>query len=239
MEQPVANVQRYVSDELTHFLGHGKTAAEQYELLKAILHEGRLAQPSFAFDRPPELTVNYAGSICNDDMFSPQIICFCDIPVADLDIHMRKYSRFGVSFRKEFLVPRGATPVFYVAKNALAPPETRCDYFDRMLKDSEDLLAMFQRWISSSRIDEAPDLTRRLVEFRRFLDFGVFSFVKFFDDTYPEDHEENFYMEREWRLLGGVRFALDDIARIIIPRDYAKRFRSEVPNYFGQLTFVD
>src|ERR1019366_7648127 len=46
--------------------------------------------------------------------FRGSYVCFCDIPLGDLDLHMRKYSRFGIAFRKEFLLKKGATPVMYV-----------------------------------------------------------------------------------------------------------------------------
>jgi Putative abortive phage resistance protein AbiGi, antitoxin len=49
-----------------------------------------------------------------------RVICFCDIPVTDLAIHMTKYSRFGLSFLKPFLVRKGANPVLYVANNSQA-----------------------------------------------------------------------------------------------------------------------
>lgn len=232
----MTDLQRYVSDELTHFLGGGKAPREQYALLLHVLRTGLLAQPSYNAALSPTLTVNYAGSICNDDMFSPQIVCFCDIPVPDLSIHMRKYSRFGVSFPKSFLVSQGATPVFYIARNSTLPPEeTRCAYFDKMLNEYEALLRIFELSIGMDHFE----LRRRLVDLRRFLEFGIFSYIKFFDDRRAEDDDENYYMEREWRLLGAVRFTVDDIARVIIPRDYARQFRSDVPAFFGQLTFVD
>jgi hypothetical protein len=47
-----------------------------------------------------------------------QVVCFCDIPDTDLAIHVRKYSRFGLAFKKDFLIERGACPVFYVANES-------------------------------------------------------------------------------------------------------------------------
>ena len=41
-------------------------------------------------------------------------MCFCDIPVGDLGLHMRKYSPFGLAFKKDFFAEQGALPVFYV-----------------------------------------------------------------------------------------------------------------------------
>ena len=48
-------------------------------------------------------------------------VCFCDIPLGQLGIHMDKYSEFGIAFAKTYLMTRGASPVFYMAENA-APP---------------------------------------------------------------------------------------------------------------------
>jgi hypothetical protein len=43
------------------------------------------------------------------------VVCFCDIPETDLAIHVSKYSKFGLAFKKEFLIKKGASPVLYVA----------------------------------------------------------------------------------------------------------------------------
>jgi hypothetical protein len=44
-------------------------------------------------------------------------------------------------------------------------------------------------------------------------------------------------MEREWRVLGHVYFALGDVRRVFLPEEFAKRFRADLPEYTGQLTF--
>jgi hypothetical protein len=67
----------------------------------------------------------------------------------------------------------------------------------------------------------------------------VFNFFKFFDDGLEEDDAANYYMEREWRAAGSVSFALSDVARIIFPASFAQRFRADVPDYFGQTSFVE
>jgi hypothetical protein len=46
-------------------------------------------------------------------------------------------------------------------------------------------------------------------------------------------------MEREWRALGDVNFALADVHRVFMPERYAERFRAHLPDYKGQLTFSD
>jgi len=109
MARAMAGSQRYVATELTHFIGRGKKPLEQYDLLKLIMSMGILGESSTL---PISLTVNWAGSTCDNAVFSPQVVCFCDIPIADLHIHMRKYSQFGIAFSKTFLAGQGATPVF-------------------------------------------------------------------------------------------------------------------------------
>ena len=45
-------------------------------------------------------------------------------------------------------------------------------------------------------------------------------------------------MEREWRVIGSQSFELDDVYRAFLPPEYARRFRDDVVDYAGQLTFV-
>ena len=68
------------------------------------------------------------------------MVCFSDIPVPDLGIHMGKFSRFGLAFNKSLLIKRGANPVFYVAGNSLIKDgeheESRAELFDRFTSAS-------------------------------------------------------------------------------------------------------
>ena len=165
-----------------------------------------------------------------------QGICFCDIPVTDLDIHMNKYSRFGLSFLKPFLIGKGANLVLYVAKNSPAlsfrlPESTRDEPWPRrrVFERNIELLEDYRRKMH----DKFP-LT---LDF--FLNMLVFSFIKYFDDSTSDEDEANVYMEREWRVIGDVKFALEDVHRVFMPERYAERFRADLSNYTGQLTFSD
>jgi hypothetical protein len=120
-------LQRYVSDELTHLTGRGKTDEDAYGALLSILRSGTLrhsgeALPHGTFPDNPlggSVTWNPAADLIAHEMFKADIVCFCDIPVPDLAFHARKYSRFGLAFPKTFLLAKGATPVFYVASDAV------------------------------------------------------------------------------------------------------------------------
>jgi hypothetical protein len=122
-------LQRYVSQELTHFVGRGlKEEKEQYELLLHIIKSGWLKcdpQNRFGQDDDPGAggyILNIVESVLEEDVYQPAYqplaVCFCDIPLEDLQLHMQKYSRFDISFHKDFLIERGANPVFYIAKNS-------------------------------------------------------------------------------------------------------------------------
>lgn len=261
--------QKYVSKELTHFVGGKLTDEdEQYELLLKILSSGWLTHPPHNPNISGNLSVNVEARISRNEMYVPQVVCFCDIPAGDLDIHMKKYSRFGLSFFKDFLTEKGANPVFYIAANSIVheiPTDTitlmrvaekakeqavdlrdyfkkvpRAQHFDEMAPQfvsffSEEL----ERTTRASSSPGVPPEHASLMALSRFISFQVFSFVKFFDDSKPEHDPDNFYMEREWRVIGNVNFGLEDVERVILPRAYGGRLREDLAMYSGQVTFSD
>ena len=154
----------------------------------------------------------------------------------DLEIHMNKYSHFGLSFLKPFLIGKGANPVMYVAENSPAlsfrlPESTRDEPWPRrrVFERNIELFEEYRR--------ENPGTIPINLEY--FLDILVLPFIKYFDDSASDEHKANVYMEREWRIIGDVKFALADVHRVFMPERYAERFRADLPNYKGQLTFSD
>lgn len=60
------------------------------------------------------------------------------------------------------------------------------------------------------------------------------AYVKLFDATLPDDHPDNYYMEREWRSLNNIDFSINDIKTIYLPTEsYKYRFMEEFPEYNG------
>jgi len=122
--------QRYISGELTHFVGGDKEVSDKYssdqecfELLVTILKSGVLKAPPLSTDPAVEITaqtVVSGTSFSARDMYRSSVVCFCDIPLADLSLHMNKYSRFGISFTKGTLLPKGVNPVFYLHRIQLS-----------------------------------------------------------------------------------------------------------------------
>jgi len=185
-------------------------------------------------------------------MFQPDAVCFCDIPVEDFGIHMEKYGSMGLSYQKSFLVRKGASPVFYVARDSVAKYDFRegqpageahrGDFFDKQVFDFVGLHVQRRQWAEEKRVWEGvPDLLNHINALSHpswFLHYHVFAFLKCFDSTLSEDHRDNFYMEREWRIAGDISFSLDDVWRVILPRDWVRKFRSDIPDYNGQITFA-
>lgn len=62
------------------------------------------------------------------------------------------------------------------------------------------------------------------------------AYVKLFDATLPDDHPDNYYMEREWRSLGNIKFTIDDIKTLYLPnKEYIPKFLKEFPEFNGAI----
>ena len=179
------------------------------------------------------------------------IVCFCDIPQSDLALHMDKYSRFGIAFRKDFLIEHGVTPVMYVPHNgrpSLYPFKRHVtgdplpvhgvssqavafdrlwEYFNAVRKDIDSIPSEFAKF--------ARDLEKIIT----FLDDSVLSHLKFFKQGLHDDHHKNYYMEREWRASKDVPFEMADIQRVIIPTAFARRLHTALKDYDGEVFFAD
>jgi len=211
--------QSYVSKELMHFVGRGQKEEDQYGLLVKILKEGLLKSRI-----KPGIRAVWGGrNISDESMYIHSMVCFCDIPIGDLSIHMDKYSKFGLSFLKTFLVKKGANPVFYIANNSMIYTKSRLELFDEMVKRYHD-------YTIPLRHAENPWIP--------FFDDYILRYIKCYDESLNEDDDNNYYMEREWRILDKVEFNLDDVYRIILPESYSGRFREEFPEYSGKIESV-
>ncbi len=251
--------QSYVSDELTHFVGRALPDHQQrYLLLRDIIRTGWL-RASHRDQLGPGFTGHSDGqkTLSGNEAIKRASVCFCDIPVTTLGGHMKKYGPFGVAFAKRYLLRFGATPVHYVARNAShrgvgIGPRTTGDWFDQLRRElqkfSQDLgcyveanegRPQFVSKLSPPNTPPGHRLMGQISGLQSDLEFLVFGQLKFFTVGLPEDEPDNFYMEREWRVPDGLAFRPDDIARVIMPLEFAQRFRVEVPEYSGLVTIAE
>jgi hypothetical protein len=237
----------YVSEYLSHFVGRAKPPNEQFETLCTIVKDGVLLPRGKEEYSRGNAVVRLDRLFSEEvEMFQPEIVCFCDIPLKLelLRLHARNYSRFGLAFEKKFLAKRGANPVLYVARNSACTdhrfPEghplrqtTRRDFFDQGVHD----------WI----VDTA---TRRLREdkntgawpkFDNLVFWYLLCYCKFFDEELSRDDPKNYYMEREWRTVGRVTFSRDDIKRVILPAEdkWQDVFKENFPDLGGRITALE
>lgn len=225
---------RYTSENLAHFVG--RTAAsddDALDRLVRIIDDGWLLSHNARVrdDRDEDAATFELGSarrLSQNDRYVPEMICFADIPVEALDIHTAKYSRFGLSFKKSFLIAKGARPVYYVPIGAKTQPTAK---YDDIAEDWDDLANLFELEVNplfggatrsgehgSPEIGESP--TRRISDW---ISHDVLAYMKFFDPTLPENSSENYYMEREWRCVRNIKFALADIANVFVAAGYRKQ----------------
>ncbi len=127
------------------------------------------------------------GSLMNDALIAGASVCFCDIPIADLAIHIQHYSSFALAFRKEFLIQRGASPVFYVARDANIgdPSKRECRLLgDELDKMGNDLIEL-QQFILKCPDSPKDSSGRELFWAFSTLSSRVLGFVKGFDALSP------------------------------------------------------
>lgn len=238
--------QAYIADnELFHFVGRSLVDIEaKYRLLtNVILREGLLRHPPFPPDpkaktRPSSYSAVLTGSKWIGDLETESydgdsenkifenIVCFADIPLDALGLHISKYSQFGLSFSKTFLAERGARPVMYFPvweKMAFAS------------KSGKTTLAQIGRRLGEmfeGEYDLHPKLKREFI-----LEFAAY--IKPFDISLTLDDPDNYYTEREWRMLGYLSFCKSDIHRVVLPQAYRSRFIAEFPMLETKLYTLD
>jgi hypothetical protein len=255
--------QQYVSDELTHFVGQALPGAEeQFRLLIHILETHSLqASYRVEFGAGSYLRADSSKKLSSNAAVRAATVCFCDIPVAYMAIHMNKYSRFGIAFDKRFLMRHGASPAFYVAANAAPPPSPGIgprslgEKFDALYQDLYTLIQGTDELVDSlsprrsggarftfkfSPKGTPPELQvlGKLNAFASDLEAVLFAHLKFFDGRLPEDHIDNHYMEREWRKVDGLCFQWENVARIILPDRFVPLLHERLPDFDRPVTRI-
>lgn len=240
--------QGYVShDQLFHFVARKAPDNEaRYQILRRILANGVISHPPHSIDwgEQDSFQVNKKGSILNEDLVVPNMVCFCDIPFGELGIHMNKYSQFGISIMRDRIARFGGRPVTYY-------PYWRNDPHNVVygLKAIERLEQEFHSFSDRYSAEFGPSpktMSRQLGQSHRtFLEacewfnsemaLRYLAYLKPFDMSLPAEHEKNYYMEREWRRLGNLMFAPEHLGCVIVPAEYVVRARTDLPDYEAKI----
>jgi hypothetical protein len=219
--------QRFVSDELTHFAAaylkpEGLDA--QYEKFVEIIKSRKL-EPRWVPNGvrgKPGVWLDTERFERLGELVGASMVCFCDIPRDLFEIHTAKYSPFGIAFSKQFLVGVGARPVMYVPRGARYGP--------KWPPLSDVMRRLFEHHLSlQGRV--RPEDFRYLEQ----LSLEFYGYVKLFKEATSDEDSENFYMEREWRVNGRVKFRFRDIAYLVVPDCYENRLRRDLRGYKGEI----
>ncbi len=248
------NQQTYISNELTHFVGKNDgNKDEQYSRLFKILCEGKLCHHlsdtihlhNSELGTIPciNIKIDTSAKISENFMYYPAMVCFCDIPKENLRIHIEKYSRFGLSFDKDFIIQHGGRPVYYIPIEC--PNQTR--FLRNIGPNISDIFNNFAQSLvnnSTAKIIDKVDNPISTIKdsdiiknstFNSFLTLYIFSYIKFFNHNLSDNDGSNFYFEREWRVLESLEFSISDVKSIYIPKWYYERFREDFPQYNGEI----
>jgi hypothetical protein len=240
---------RYTSNQFFHFVGRNNPSADEanYETLKKILnarcvshrpHENDWGQVGY--------TINWERSIKGEELIVPTVTCYADIPFESLGIHVKKYGKFGLSFSRDLLIQYGARPVMYV-------PTRRDDWQsihgttllqdveaaykgvnDHLVSKSPKPRGESTRYLGSKPANEADAINLMASVFAK--DF--LAFIKPFNSQLDSDHPNNFYMEREWRKFGNLKFTPIDVMKVLVAEGYSSELESDYTEYVGKVIAI-
>ena len=218
-------MQRFVSHTLYHLVGGGRPEADQanFETLSSILRSMELRTSEVAGTRGGMRMVRDSNRpVINGEPAEQSVVCLCDIPRDDLPFHAKRYGKFGLGVSRSVVAQWGTRPVVYIpysekahgnwGKRFADEVQTVLDGLDKFFPDSPSLrtrVAGSPAADAQDAVDEASGLIARDLQ----------AFLKFWNVDHPDDHPENFYMEREWRKFGNLPLA-PCLREIVAPSEF-------------------
>lgn len=218
---------------------------------------GETVTDDLVYTSDPNVRHDTEAKLSDNSLLQFEVVCFCDIPLDSLGIHCSKYGCFGLAFPKLFLVAQGASPVMYVPSTgsfAMTLREVRLLSGELLYEESKSgsraqiidevynfhnfrLLytrykALEDRFFgakSTSDVDKVVQKLRTSLMYQTALEAIIFGYLKFFDPALPPEDIRNYYMEREWRVAGKVRFKPADLRRVYVSPEFIDRGRAELP----------
>lgn len=218
-------MQKFASEILYHFVGRGRPEndKENFATLAAILGSMEVLSCKVGGERGGiRLRMDPNRPLTDGEPAEQSVVCMCDIPRSSLPFHARRYGRFGVGLSRSVVAQWGARPVIYIpyservignwGKRFSKDVKTVLDGLDLFFPDRPESRVRTAGALAvdaQDAVDEASGLIAR--------DFQAF--LKFWDVDLPDDHPENFYLEREWRKFGNLGLA-PCLREIVAPAEY-------------------
>ncbi|HVG28870.1 MAG TPA: abortive infection system antitoxin AbiGi family protein [Pyrinomonadaceae bacterium] len=231
---------RYTSDHLFHLVGRACPTDHEanYQTLLQVLDSECISHPPHTSDwGAHQYTINWDENIFTEKLIIPTVTCFCDIPLEHLQIHTKKYGLFGLSFPRDYLISYGARPVIYI-------PLQRNDHISiigrSFLHDLEQVWRGFREHVVDANFEGTRTRTlgiqpnsseSAIAAVDDLFTQHFLAFIKPFDSELPDDHPDNYYLEREWRKYGNLRFQPHQVRRVLVAKEYVDRFKNDRPAY--------
>jgi Putative abortive phage resistance protein AbiGi, antitoxin len=127
----------------------------------------------------------------------------------------------------------------------LSAGQGRAEFLEKLKLRTLDLIERYsgglqERFTSYERGRDDPREARaQLLSVVEFM-MGTFCYVhgltKVFDPALADNDPGNFYMEREWRVIGSVVFKTAEVSRVLVPQGFGERFRRDEPAFDGEVT---
>jgi hypothetical protein len=226
-------VQELASRTLYHFTGRQHPWDDQanFETLRKILRSMTVRACEVDGSRSGiRIRWDASRGLLNGEPIEQNVACLCDIPRRLLKDHVPRYGRFGVGVCRTEVVKMGVRPVIYVpvsrtvggswAEGHLAEVSTVLDGLERFSAEPP-LEHTRQLGAAATGIDDAMHQASGLIK------QDYLAFVKFWDVDLPDEHEENFYLEREWRKFNDLSLA-PCLREIIAPPEYHDELKAIV-----------
>lgn len=233
-------VNEYASDELFHFVGHSSPSDNNanYGKLREVIesncishypHDGSLGKVGH--------TTTWDNRLETEQLIVPSVTCYADIPFEALSIHTDKYGKFGVALPRWLLTKHGARPVTYIPM--------RSDDLDSihglsLLRDIEAVIKSFNEHVVVKQEGEEENRTpgkkvstpeEAISAINSMLLKDFLAFIKPFNSELSHCHPNNYYMEREWRKYGNMKFETSQVSKILVAKGYKEQIIDNYPVY--------
>lgn len=235
---------QYASAELFHFVGHSSPDddEENYEKLGLVLNSGCISHPPHDGTWGEiSYTATWDNQLATEELIVPTVTCYADIPFDALSTHASKYGKFGLALPRWLLIKYGARPVMYIPMRS---DDWQSIHGVTLLRDIEAIVKGFNSQVyekqepsSGSRsLGKIPSTAESAISGVHSMVLKDFlAFIKPFNSELPRNHPNNFYMEREWRKYGNMKFEPAQVSRLVVAQGYEERAKLDYPAYQGRI----
>jgi hypothetical protein len=235
---------QYASDELFHLVGHSspKNDEENYRRLDLVLQSGCISHPPHDGSwGETGYTTTWDNRLETEELIVPTVTCYADIPFDALSTHVSKYGKFGLALPRWLLIKYGARPVMYIPMRS---DDCGSIHGLTLLRDIEAIVKGFNSQVyeklgpsSDSRtLGQVPATSESAISVIYSMILKDFlAFIKPFNSQLPRNHPDNYYMEREWRKYGNMKFKPAQVSRLVVAQGYKDRALSDYPAFEGRI----